>query len=374
MIGPVERPCLAEAPGNLRLPRHGAQACRGRAGSRGRCTPPHHRRPACAGDRFPSRRRRTRRLPRTCRRSARSGCPCRARRRAGRCRAAGRRARPGRSSSLRPIRPPGASSTPCLLSLEGGQERTCTGRRLMPLKKFERRRVGAPASSIRSEVRNHLLEPDLHLELREVRPEAEMRPAEAEREMPVRLPPEVEPVRVGELLLVVVASGVPHRHLIAGPDPAAVDRHFACRGPPEVVDGMGAAKELVGRAAGERRICDEAGLLLGMGEQIEQGEADRVPRRLVPGSREEDEEQPELVLGEARAVDLGLDEPRRDVVQWLGAPGLRRACSRSRSTPARMGSRTAACAARGRGAHAPRRTPPPRSRDPCCRGSCLRAR
>ena len=57
-------------------------------------------------------------------------------------------------------------------------------------------------------------------------------------------------------------------------------------------------------------------------EQGEQAEADRVPGRLVARRREEDEEDPELALVEPRAVHLGLDEPRRDVVLRLAAPSL----------------------------------------------------
>ena len=169
----------------------------------------------------------------------------------------------------------------------------------MPLKKFERSRVRRPGELDAVEVRDHLLEPDLHLELGQVRAEAEVRPAEAEREVAVRLPADVEAVGVGELLLVEVARRVPHRHLIARLDPAAVHRHVARRRAPEVVNGVGAAEDLVGGGRGERRVGDEPVALLGVREQVDQAEADRVARRLVPGRREEDEEQPELALGQA---------------------------------------------------------------------------
>jgi hypothetical protein len=50
--------------------------------------------------------------------------------------------------------------------------------------------------------------------------------------------------------------------------------------------GMGAPKDLVGSRAGESGIGDEARLLLGVGQQIEEPETDRVPRRLVACGRE----------------------------------------------------------------------------------------
>ena len=64
----------------------------------------------------------------------------------------------------------------------------------MPLKKFERSRTGSPVSSSRGEVGDHLLEPDLDLELREVRAEAEVRAPEAERDVAIRLASHVEAV------------------------------------------------------------------------------------------------------------------------------------------------------------------------------------
>ena len=160
------------------------------------------------------------------------------------------------------------------------------------------------------EVRDHLLEPDLDLELGQVRAEAEVRPAEAEGEVAVRLPADVEAVGVGELLLVEVARRVPHRHLIARLDSAAVHRRrrasrcagSGARGAP----GAGSRRPPCAASDGSATSRSRSS---GCGEQVDQAEADRVPRRLVAGRREEDEEDPELALGQPRAVDLGLDEP-----------------------------------------------------------------
>ena len=245
----------------------------------------------------------------------------------------------------------------------------------MPLKKFERRRVGVPASSMRSRYGIISSSQILHLELREVRPEAEVRPAEAEREMPVRLPAEVEPVRIGELLLVVVAGGVPHRHLIAGLDPAAVDRRR------RVV----AVRRKWCTGCARRRISSAAVPASdgsAISRAISSGWASRSsrPRLIVcrvvslPGGREEDEEEPELVLGEPRAVELGLDELRRDVVARVGAAGLAEPAAvvdqleRERARERQQADRRIGCASARAGS--PRRRP----RGRCCRGACRRAR
>ena len=78
---------------------------------------------------------------------------------------------------------------------------------------------------------------------------------------------------------------------------------------------------------GKRRIGDEASKLVRVGEQVDETEADRVAGRLVARRREEDEEGAELLLREARALELRLDEPGRHVV--------------ARLTPARLAERAA---------------------------------
>ena len=106
----------------------------------------------------------------------------------------------------------------------------------------------------------------------------------------------------------------------------------------------------------------------GCSKQREQAEAERVPRRLVAGGREQDEERLELALGQAAPVDLGLDELRRDVVARLAAPRLAELAPVAHQLGARTGSRTGACAAPRRGARARRR---PRAPSPP--GRCSRA-
>ena len=84
--------------------------------------------------------------------------------------------------------------------------------------KFERRRAGGPVSSIDREARQQLLEEHGHLEPREVRAEAEVRPAAPERRVHVALAREVEPVRVGERLGVAVGGREPDDDALARAD------------------------------------------------------------------------------------------------------------------------------------------------------------
>ena len=92
---------------------------------------------------------------------------------------------------------------------------TRTGRRLRPFVKFERRRAGGPVSSIEREARQQLLEEHRHLEPGEVRAEAEVRAAAAERRVHVALAREVEPVRIGERLGIAVGRREPHDDALA---------------------------------------------------------------------------------------------------------------------------------------------------------------
>ena len=118
VVGAVERPRLAEAPGDLDLVgvvlppgRRDPERVEVGANRRSRRSPRRRRRPACAAGRCPSRPSRTRRPPRTSRGNARAGCPCRARRRAGRCRGAAPRGRPAHAASRPPPRDRGRSSS-----------------------------------------------------------------------------------------------------------------------------------------------------------------------------------------------------------------------------------------------------------------------
>src|SRR5438105_1760371 len=69
-----------------------------------------------------------------------------------------------------------------------------------------------------SHAREQLLEHDADLHARQRRSQAEVRPAAAEGHVRVRLPSDVETVRVDEHLAVVVRRDEPHHHLVAAPD------------------------------------------------------------------------------------------------------------------------------------------------------------
>src|SRR5689334_7236172 len=86
------------------------------------------------------------------------------------------------------------SSPPCQRSSRSTSSNHLDGQALDAVEE-----VGAQPRRRRGEldavqVRDHLLEPDLDLQLREMGAEAEVGPAEAEREMAIRLPADVEPV------------------------------------------------------------------------------------------------------------------------------------------------------------------------------------
>ncbi|EKX66561.1 hypothetical protein STRIP9103_02371 [Streptomyces ipomoeae 91-03] len=56
----------------------------------------------------------------------------------------------------------------------------------------------------------------------------------AEREMAVRRPGQVEPVRVGELVRVPVGRGQPQHHTVTAADPLPADHRVLARGPYQV--------------------------------------------------------------------------------------------------------------------------------------------
>ena len=146
MLGAVERPGLAEAPGDLGLPRHGAQrvevgldrevdvAHLAADDRRVAEVGPHHGR--AEGDALLAH---ALEVPDRDVLAARDAVQVGVE-------------QPDGADAEAAHRPDGGLGLVVLTQLRASfaQERTCTGRRLMPLKKFERRRVGGPASSMRS--------------------------------------------------------------------------------------------------------------------------------------------------------------------------------------------------------------------------------
>ena len=95
---------------------------------------------------------------------------------------------------------------------------TRTGRRLTPLKKFDRSRSGSPSTSIVGHALEQLLEDDADLQPRQVRAQAVVDAARPERHVLVRVARQVHAVRVGEHRLVAVAGREPGDDLRAGRD------------------------------------------------------------------------------------------------------------------------------------------------------------
>ena len=147
VLGAVERPGLAEAPRHLRLPRHGAQRVEvglDREVDVAHLAPDDRRVPEvrahhgrAEGDAF---------VAHAAEVTDRDVLA------AGDAVQVGVE-QPNRADAEPAHRPDGCLGLVVVTQLRASlscQERTCTGRRLMPLKKFERRRVGGPASSMRS--------------------------------------------------------------------------------------------------------------------------------------------------------------------------------------------------------------------------------
>ena len=140
-----------------------------------------------------------------------------------------------------------------------------------------------------------------------------MRAAAAERDVVVRLPPQVEPVRIGEDLLVVVRRDVPERELVALPDRRAADLGVASGRAAEVDDRRPEAEDLLDRGGQERRVGREPLELVRVLHEGEDALGDPGSRRLVAGKDEDLEEVRVLRVGEALAVHLRVDEPGDEV-------------------------------------------------------------
>ncbi len=84
--------------------------------------------------------------------------------------------------------------------------------------------------------------------------------------------------------------------------------------PSEVHDGAGPPQDLLDGQLDTGRVLDEHAVLVGVLEQRVHPVRHRVPRRLVAGHREQQEEQVEVHLRQLVAVDLAVDQRAHDVV------------------------------------------------------------
>ena len=197
---------------------------------------------------------------------------------------------------------------------------TRTGRRLIPLKKFDRSRSGGPASSMSDRARQQLLEDDPHLHLRQVRAHAVMDAARPEGHVRVRRAADVEPVGLLEHRLVAVAGDEPGRDLVAGLDLGLGQLGVDGRRAAEVVHGRRPAQHLLGGGLAERRIVAQPLELVRELEQAEQPVRDRVARRLVARRGEQHEVDVELALAQRLERELGDDVVLRLLAPLGGQP------------------------------------------------------
>ena len=247
-----------------------------------------------------------------------------------------------------------------------------TGSRLMPLKKFERRRSGGPASSMPVEVRQELLEPDPDLELRQVRAEAEVRPAEAEGDVAVRRAADVEAsAGRGNCR----SSKLPEAYQTAPCRPSAIARRGSSVSRVAVrrkwCTGVSPAQDLVGRGRCSEGSASSRCALLGVLEQGDQARGDSVCRVVslpaVVSSRKNSRAR-------ARSRRAPSTSASTSLVMMSSRGSARRAspsCGRRRTSRARPGSRTAGGVARRR--RAPPRVGARHARGRCCRADGRRA-
>ena len=152
-----------------------------------------------------------------------------------------------------------------------------------------------------------LAEHRAHLGLGQVRAEAVVR-AEAEGDVVVRGPREVEALRIGEDGLVAVRRGVVDDDLVAGADGAAAEGDVTGRGAAELHDRRPVAEEFVdGGVEAGLGVATEVVELVRVLQESQESARDAVAEGFVPGDGKEEEHIFELVVGEAFGEEAGDD-------------------------------------------------------------------
>ena len=121
----------------------------------------------------------------------------------------------------------------------------------------------------------------------------------------------------------------------------SVQLDVARGGSAEVQERRRPAEDLLHRAGDQRGVGEQPVALRRMFEERQQPVRHRVAGRLVPGRHQQQEEQVELVLGQAVPVDVGLDQAGGEVVSAADAGARPRGRWRRRTSPAPPGWRTA---------------------------------
>ena len=182
-------------------------------------------------------------------------------------------------------------------------------------------RTGSPVSSIVGNVASSSSKNTAPLEAGQVHAEAEVL-GDAERQVRVRRAADVELLRIVEHVFVAVRGRVDHHDLVARRDRRVAELGVGGRRAPEVVQRVLVAQDLLDRARHERGIGPQVGELVGMVEQRAQADDEHRLRRVVAGGDELHEEAAEIDVGHVVAVELGLEQQRREVLarRLLAAP------------------------------------------------------
>ena len=259
----------------------------------------------------------------------------------------------------------------------GGRNRLTRGSRgraspCSALVKFDSMRRAGPAGPIDGEPRQQLLEHHPHLQLGQVRAQAEVRPAARRtRRGGWACGVMSKPSGSANWRSSWLAETQPHHHLVAGRDAGAAQLDVAGGGAPEVHHRRRPAQDLLDRrsrisAGSSRNRCHRVGVL----HQGAHPVRDRLARGLVARHHQQQEHGVELALGQPPAVlVLPGDQLRDQVVARLQRGARRRAGGRTRRPPSRPGCGTGTAGTRSLSGLAGCR--PPQCRDRCCR-SCGR--
>ena len=185
--------------------------------------------------------------------------------------------------------------------------------------KFEAARTGSPTRRRPGRLLEQEAQHLDHLQPGQLGTQAEVR-ADAERDVGVRVPQQVQPMRIIEHRGIAVGGAEPDHDLVARPDLLVAQRGVAGGGASELLNGRHVAQQLVD---GRREVLGVLGhprpqVVLVQGEHRA---GHGVARRLVAGDHQEEPEHLELRVAQSLAVDLGVDDPADDVVARMSPDG-----------------------------------------------------
>ena len=178
--------------------------------------------------------------------------------------------------------------------------------------KFDLTFLVGPVSLDGGEPSEELFEEDATFETGEVDAEAEVL-GDAEAQVRVGSPEDVEGLGVGEHGFVPIGRGVHHGDLVAGRDRLVADHGVGARCPSEVVQRVVPPQDLLDRAGDERRIAAYRGKLFRVVEQSEEPARQHGLGGVVARGDELDEEDAEVEVGHRLAVEVGHQQDGGEV-------------------------------------------------------------